>query len=110
VLDIDPGQAGDDEHRRKQERQAGDHQSGPPRPAMAEMHGELGGGRPRDQVRCAEQVDEVGVVEPAAPSHELVAHHRDVPGRTPERRQADAKEDGRELGESSALDGVGRGR
>jgi hypothetical protein len=92
VLDVEPGQDSDDDHRRKQEREACNDEPGPAGPAMTDVHRQLGGGRPRDQVRRADQVDEHGVVEPAAAPDELVAHDRDVPGRTTEGRQPDAQE------------------
>jgi hypothetical protein len=54
---------------------------------MAEVDGQLGRVRPRDQVGRPHQVQELGVVDPPASPYHLVAHERYV------RRRAAAPDD-----------------
>jgi len=56
---------------------------------MAHVHHHLGGIRSRNQIRRAEQVEEMPIREPATTLYDLVPQHRDVCCRATERGQAE---------------------
>ena len=84
VLDVDPGERHDDEHRGQDEQRPGDDEPAPAGADEAEVDGHLGGVGAGDEVGRAEEVEEVLLADPATPLHDLVLHHGDVRGRAAE--------------------------
>src|SRR5438552_14124346 len=56
------------------------------------MNRHLGRIRPGDEIRDAEQVEELVVGDPPPPPHEILAHHRDVRGGPAERDDPQTEE------------------
>ena len=64
------------------------------------MDGHLGRVRPGDQVRRAQQVEELLVAQPLAPLDDLIVHHADVRGRPAEAGDPQLQEQGDDFPQS----------
>jgi hypothetical protein len=103
VLDIHPRDRADDRDGRQDEARARDQQTRQTSTGVPDVDRQLGRVRARDQVRRAEQVEEVLARHPLSPSHDLVLHHRDVRRRPTERDEAELAEQARELAQRRRL-------
>jgi len=84
VFDVQPGQAGGNQHRGQDERRAGDHQPRPATAHEADVDRHLGRIRAGDQIRRADQVQKVLSRQPTAAFDHLVFHQSQMRGRTAE--------------------------
>jgi hypothetical protein len=80
------------QHRRKNERCAGDYEPSSAGSLMADMNGHFGRARTRNEVGRPQHVKEFRMGNPAAPLDELLFHHRDMCCRSAERDRAQAQE------------------
>jgi hypothetical protein len=70
------------------------------------VHGHLGGVRARDEVRRADEVQEVPALDPPAACDHLVFQHGDVHGRPAEGDDAELQEEPRQLAQAALRSGV----
>lgn len=93
MFGIEPRDHAHDHDGRNDERQSRHHESASAGATRTEMHREFGRVGSGDEIGGTHQARELVVGDPGAASHDFVAHHRDVGGRTPETRHAEADEE-----------------
>ena len=77
---VRPGEGAGQQHGRQDEARSRHDQPGPAAARPADVNRHLGRVGPRNEVRRAEQIQEVLVGQPASAVHDLVSHHGDVRG------------------------------
>ena len=107
VAHVGPRQAEDKDHRRSDEAGATDQQRRPSPAAPGEHHRHLSRGRPWQQARPADEVDELLFAHPATSHDKLRAHEGQVGGRTAEGGHAETQIGPGDLSERG---GTGAGR
>lgn len=96
-----------DHRRRDDEARACHQQASPPGPLPADVDGELRGIRARYEVGCPVEVQELLVPHPPPARDHLLAHHRYMRRWSPERHEAELREEQEELPQLAVL---GRGQ
>ena len=95
---IDPGDAHHEQERRDNEADARQQQPVPLRQPITDMDREFGRTGAGNQVRSAEQIQELLLRQPLTPLHDLRLHQRDMRGRSAERSQPEPKKQERKPG------------
>jgi len=97
VPHVRPRERPDDHHRGEDEADAAGDEARPARARVAEVDRHLGGVRPGNQVRHAEEVEEALVAHPLPSLDDFFAHERNVGGRSPEADDAEPEEERHDL-------------
>jgi hypothetical protein len=103
VSHVDPGERQRDERRRQDEQRAGQDETAPAGPRVAQVDRQLGRGGAGDEIAGAEQIEELLLGHPAPPRHDLVAHERDVRRGPAECDEAELQEERGDLAQRSRV-------
>src|SRR5277367_1621621 len=87
-MDVEPSDTGDHQCRWKNEAGTSDQQTSPTGTQIADMNSNFTRTRSRNEIACAEQVEEFFTRKPPSPANELIFHDRDVCCRSSESSRA----------------------